>query len=102
MAEPVRIIGHNKNSKTNEYLQAQVGANGSLQVQDEGWVCSDTSETADPYYYGFVDKTGAWYIMRRAISLGQFRFAAGSSGYTVAWSLRADQTYDYYYNVFPI
>ena len=48
MPAAVRIIGHKKNLKDNEDLQAQVGSNGSLQVQDEGWVCSDLDESSDP------------------------------------------------------
>jgi hypothetical protein len=102
MAEAVRIIGHKKNSLDNEYLQAQVRNNGSLQTTEEGWVCSDMDESADPRYYGFVDKTGSWYIMRQAVSTGQFRFASGSSGYVLAWTNKDSQSYDYYFNTFPI
>ena len=107
MAEPVRIIGHNKNLKTNEYLQAQVGTNGSLQVQEEGWVVSDTDDansgnSSGTDYFGFVDKTGSWYIMRRVIASGQFRFCSGTSGYALAWTNRTIQTYEYYYLALPI
>jgi hypothetical protein len=100
MPEAVRIIGHNKDQYSNEYMQAQVRKNGSLQVIDEGWVCSDLDETADPYYYGFVDKDGRWYIMKRDVANGQFRFCNGDDGYILAWTNRATQTYDYYYNTF--
>ena len=107
MAEAVRIIGHKKNNLDNDYLQAQVKNNGSLQTVDEGWVCSDlddntTGNATDIFYYGFVDKTASWYIMRRDKALGQFRFASGLSGYILAWTNRASQSYDYYYNTFPI
>lgn len=100
MAAPVRIIGHNKDEYTNEYIQAQVRKNGSLQIIDEGWVCSDIDENSDPYYYGFVDKDGRWYVMRRNLALGQFRFSAGDSGYILNWTNRASLSYDYYYNTF--
>lgn len=102
MAQAVRIIGHKKNLLDNEYLQAQVRNNGSLQVVDEGFMGSDQDESSDPSYYGFVDKSGAWYIMSRNLSLGQFRYAGGLSGYILAWSQRDTLTYDYYFNTFPM
>ena len=34
MAEPVRIIGHNSNRDSNEYLQAQVDTLGNLMVRE--------------------------------------------------------------------
>ena len=99
MAEPVRIVGGNYNGNSNEGIQAQVTRAGCLLVQEDGWIASDidddsTGSTGTTYYYGFVDRDARWYIMRRDTSLGQFRFVAGESGYTLAWTGRASLSYD--------
>jgi hypothetical protein len=103
MAQPVRIVGHRDDVDDNEQLQAQVKANGSLCVSDEGWMISDMDETTDASYkyYGFVDKDGRWYIMRSTVaSPVQYRYLAGTSGYTLAWTARVGAGYDYYYTIF--
>ena len=58
----------------------------------------DTSGTTQ--YFGFTDKDGAWYIMAIDTSTNSYRYSKGDSDYTTAWSNRASETYDYYYNIF--
>lgn len=98
-------MGGSYNGNANEGVQAQVTKSGCLLVQEDGWICSDidddsTGNVTTTYYFGFVDRDGRWYIMRRSTSLGQFRFIAGESSYTTAWINRTTLTYDYYYNAF--
>lgn len=57
----------------------------------------NTDESSYPYYYGFVNKDGAWYIVKAA-SDGSFTYAQGASGYN--WSTRASQTYASYDSTF--
>lgn len=56
----------------------------------------DDSTTA---YYGFVDKTGAWFIQREESS-GAYRYTKGSTSFSTNWTNRASLTYDYFDNVF--
>ena len=100
MPEPVRIIGHNKGTTTNEELQAQVETDGALRTDLLAkYRCADMDKTGDPQYFGFTDADGGWYIMEYTIDTS-IRFIKGDSAYTVAWTNRATQLYDYFHNIF--
>lgn len=55
---------------------------------------------ADYDYYSFTDKDGNYYIMRDDIVNKAYRYTAGTSAYTTAWTNRATESYDYFYNTF--
>jgi hypothetical protein len=65
----------------------------------DGYEISEIDDTTSPAYYGFVHKTGAWYISREDDS-GSYRYAKGLSDFPTAWTNRATHTYDYFDNVF--
>jgi hypothetical protein len=69
----------------------------------DGYRVAELDDTSDPTYsyYGFIDKDGAWFIMREE-STGTYEYTAGSSGFAAAWALRDDPgtTYQYYDAVF--
>jgi hypothetical protein len=102
MAEPVRIVGGNRDGKTNEGIQALVSGAGSVHVREEDYVYSDVDKTDSMYYYyGAVNKDGEWKILRKTVGdPSAYRFCAGDSGYALAWTTRDSQTYDYYHLVF--
>jgi len=55
-----------------------------------------------PAYYGFQNKTGAWFIMKEDAS-GNYRYTKGASDFTNAttgWPNRAALTYDYFETIF--
>lgn len=87
-----------KRAVTNVYVpvnEVNQTINNSL---DQYKVC-DVDDSSTPKYYGFADKDENWYILRDNGS-GQYRYAKGSGSYTTAWTDRATQNYDYFYNVF--
>lgn len=61
-----------------------------------GFSVSDTEEASGDgtSYYGFINKNGAWYIMKAVLSSGvtNYTYAKGDSGYN--WSNRASETYN--------
>lgn len=63
---------------------------------------SDTDDDASPNYYGFLDKDGAWYILKETIVSGAntYRYAKGTSNYATNWTNRASLSYDYFDVVF--
>jgi len=61
---------------------------GIMNVDDDG---------THPNYYGFVNKDGAWYIVREAAD-GSFSYVKGNSGYD--WSERASESYASYDSTF--
>jgi len=65
----------------------------------DGYEITDIDDSSSPAYYGFVKKTGAWYIMEED-STGSYRYYKGSSNYSVSWTGRALLSYDYFNSVF--
>lgn len=67
----------------------------------DGYEISEVDDAATPSYYGFVHKTGAWYITKEDAT-GAYRYWKGSSGFSAAWDLRddPDTSYGYFDSVF--
>lgn len=57
----------------------------------------DNGETT---YYGFINKDGAWYIMKENPNTGSFRYARAESNFPGNWAGRERLKYDYFHNVF--
>ena len=86
----------------------------SAQVQPDlgsGGVSANQGQPADGYriseiddsdltFYGFINKEGAWFIMREDPTSGTFRYAKGDNDFPGAWSKRKALQYDYYHNLF--
>lgn len=56
-------------------------------------------DDATPSYYGYVEKGGAWYIVKEDAT-GAYRYAKGSSNFSTSWTGRAALSYDYFNAVF--
>lgn len=65
----------------------------------DGYEISEIDDVDTPGYYGFVHKTGAWYISREDAN-GSYRYTKGPSDFPTSWADRTNLTYDYYDNVF--
>lgn len=50
-------------------------------------------------YYGFVNATGGWLIMREDADTNSYRYAKGNSDFVKSWSNRKDLNYDYFHNL---
>jgi hypothetical protein len=46
-----------------------------------------------PYYFGYEDSDGGWYIMRRNTTTGVTDYVKGGSNYSAAWTGRVAQSY---------
>lgn len=51
-------------------------------------------------FYGFINKDGAWFIMKGDANTGSFRYARGNSDFPNNWAGRANLKYDYFYKLF--
>lgn len=71
----------------------------ALKQPTDGYNISQVDDSA-PAYYGFVDKSGNWYIMKEDDTTGNFRYSKGTSGFSTNWTNRASLTYDYFNIVF--
>jgi len=65
------------------------------------YFASDTDETSDPKYYGFVTQDdGYWYIMKIAgTTATTIRYTNGAGNYPTAWTNRATLSYTYPTNI---
>ena len=52
-------------------------------------------------YYGFINKEGAWFIMKGDTDNGTFRYTRGKSDFPGNWKKRQNLDYDYFHQVFP-
>lgn len=59
------------------------------------YLVTDEEETATYAYTGFENASGSWCIQRETLASGAYRYAAGTSDYSTAWTNRASQTYQY-------
>ena len=59
-------------------------------------------DDGSPSYYGYLNKNGAWYIMKEDSDLGNYRYAKGAVDFTINWGNRkTDQvTYGYFDDIF--
>ena len=51
-------------------------------------------------YYGFINASGAWFIMKEDPTSGSFRYAKGNNDFPEAWRKRKAHIFDYYHNLF--
>lgn len=85
---------------------------GTISVKDSSGVVVDPAikhptdgynisqlDDGNPAYYGFLEKTGKWFIMREE-STGDYRYAKGDSSFSTNWTGRAGLTYGYFDAVF--
>jgi len=63
-----------------------------------GYKISDIDESGVTSYYGFLDKSGNWYIME--VTPTTVRYVKGTEEYATNWTDRAILLYDYFSAVF--
>ncbi|MFS8159225.1 MAG: hypothetical protein ACMG6E_03255 [Candidatus Roizmanbacteria bacterium] len=64
----------------------------------DGYNITNVDDTI-PSYYGYVNKDGAWYIVKEDAT-GAYRYSKGSSAFSTSWGNRASLTYDYFDVIF--
>ena len=65
----------------------------------DGYRVSEIDDSTSTAYYGFINKSGAWFIQRED-SAGAHRYTKGASDFSTNWTNRASLTYDYFDSVF--
>ncbi|MEK7526441.1 MAG: hypothetical protein AAB546_03100 [Patescibacteria group bacterium] len=98
--------------KTQAAFFGSVPGPGTVAVKDTLGVAIDPAEKhptdgyeitqvddSTPSYYGYLNKSGAWFITREEAS-GAYRYTKGTSDFATNWTNRASLTYDYFDNIF--
>lgn len=75
-------------NKIDPAIKAPTDAYGICEVDSTG-----------PYYYGYVNKVGQWYIVREGDD-GTFRYSKGDSDFSTVWTGRVALSYGYYNTAF--
>lgn len=65
----------------------------------EGYRISDIDE-GPITYYGFINNSGSWLIMREATDGNSFRYSKGTSDFKSNWANRENLKYDYFHNLY--
>lgn len=65
----------------------------------DGYTLAQVDDGVSNTYYGYLNKDGAWYILREDSS-SNYRYSKGSSSFSTNWTNRASLTYDYFDVVF--
>lgn len=65
----------------------------------DGYNITEIDDSSTPIYYGYVNKDGAWFIIKEG-SDGTYRYAKGSSGFSTNWTNRSSLSYGYFDEIF--
>lgn len=76
------------------------GGSSSATSPIEGYKVADVDDSASPSYYGYINSSGAWYILQEDKTTGAYRYTKGDSGYSSAWTARASKSYGYFNVIF--
>ncbi len=79
---------------------AGVQIDPAIKTPTDGYKISQIDD-ATPAYYGFIERSGKWFIMKEDSTTGAYRYAKGASSFSTNWTSRASLTYDYFNIVFP-
>ncbi len=71
----------------------------AIKTPTDGYKISEIDDASSPAYYGFVDKTGAWFVMKEDSS-GAYRYTKGDTSFSTNWTNRASLTYGYFDQIF--
>lgn len=70
----------------------------AIKTPTDGYKISQLDDSS-PAFYGFVEKNGAWFIMKED-SAGNYRYTKGSTSFSTNWTNRATLTYDLFDVIF--
>lgn len=77
---------------------AGVQIDPAIKTPTDGYKISQIDDSS-PAFYGFVEKNGAWFIMKEDSS-GNYRYTKGTGSFSANWTNRAALTYDLFDVVF--
>lgn len=74
----------------------------AIKTPTDGYKITEIDDDSTPAYYGFVNKDGAWFIMKEdPATTPNYSYTRGDSNFSASWEDRAILTsYDYFDAVF--
>lgn len=87
----------------NQILVKQSGTDYDADWEDlilgkptDAYAISNTEDAGTYKYFGFENKDGAWYILRKTVATNIYLYTYGASGYATGWTNRASHSYSTY------
>ena len=71
----------------------------AIKQPTDGYTLAQVDDGVSNTYYGYLNRDGAWYILREDSS-SNYRYTKGSSTFATNWTNRASLTYDYFDAIF--
>lgn len=71
----------------------------AIKQPTDGYKISEVDADSSPAYYGYLEKTGKWFIMKEE-DTGAYRYTRGDTDFAGNWTDRDELEYDYYDAVF--
>ena len=71
----------------------------AIKQPTDGYTLAQVDDGVSNTYYGYLNKDGAWYILREDSS-SNYRYTKGGSSFATNWTNRASLTYDYFDAIF--
>lgn len=112
------IISRKTESLFSRGIQSPAAVSGKLALEDlggnkinpaqghptDGYSIAEIDDSLTSFY-GFINKYGAWYVMRKdpdtdSFRYTTFRYTRGDSNFSSNWTNREKLKYDYFSNVF--
>ena len=66
----------------------------------DAYAICNTEDAGTYKYFGFENKDGAWYILRKTVATNIYLYVYGASNYSTGWTNRASHTYASYESTF--
>lgn len=72
----------------------------AIKQPTDGYTLAQIDDALTVIYYGYLDKTGNWYILKEDVSASTYRYFKGASSFTTNWTNRASLAYDFFDVIF--
>ncbi len=69
------------------------------EIEKESYEISDIDDSEATKYYGYITKSGKWYILKEDTTTKKFRYTSGSDNYLTNWTKRDTLEYRLYSEV---
>ncbi len=92
------LFGHNISSLPQSTPFSGGGGVGASPTDE--YTISEVDNENVVSYYGFINQTGGWFIMKEDANRGAFRYVKGSTDFPYNWKNRRNLEYNYFNEVF--
>lgn len=79
-------------------ISPEINSDSAIKQSFDNYKIAEVDDSS-PSYFGFVEKTGKWFIMQ-IDDAGAVRYSGGNNNFPANWENRSSLKYDYYHESF--